>query len=196
MGHLDHTPELGVANGIATLGAGAELTLAQLPSYIGATAVAAGTKGAVPPAAAGEEGYLLVGGGTWGDPAGILAGAETQIASAQDIITTVSVVFEPMANMSITPGAGTYLVLFTASASMNKNAQQVLAVIRANGVEDPQSVRELGGQAGNIGNFSSAAVLSVADGQVIDVYWRITSAGGGGAGTAIERSLVLVRTDL
>lgn len=196
MGHKDHAPALGVANGIATLGAGGTLTLAQLVAYIGATAGTAGVKGGVPPAAAGEEGYLLVGGATWGDPASILAGAQTQIASAQDTITTTNIVFEPMANMTITPGAGTYLALFSASASMNKNAQQVLAVIRANGVENAQSLRKLGGQANNIGNFASMAIVAVADAQAIDVYWRISSAGGGGAGTGIERTLILIKTDL
>jgi hypothetical protein len=196
MGHIDHAPALGVANGIATLNGAGTLTLAQLVAYIGATAGTPGVKGAVPPAAAGEEGYLLVGGATWGDPAGILAGAQTWIASAQDIITTVSVAFEPMADMTLTPGAGTYLALFTASASMNKNAQQIIAVIRANGVQNAQSVRELGGQANNIGNFACMAVVTVADAQAIDIYWRITSAAGGGTGTGIQRALLLIKTDL
>jgi len=41
------------------------LSALRLPSYVGATAVIAGTKGAVPAANAGDENKFLTGGGTW-----------------------------------------------------------------------------------------------------------------------------------
>jgi hypothetical protein len=96
--------------------------------------------------------------------------------------------------MSITPGEGTYVALFSASASMNKNGQTVQVAIFANGTLDTTSVRQLGGQASNIGNFKSMAEITVADGQAIDVRWLISSNAGGGQGTMIQRTLMLIKT--
>jgi hypothetical protein len=96
--------------------------------------------------------------------------------------------------MLITPGAGTYVALFSASASMNKNGQTVQVAIFANGVEDTTSVRQIGGQADNIGNLKSMAEITVADAQDIEVRWLISSNTGGGTGTMIERTLMLIKT--
>ena len=55
----------GVANGIASLDANTKVPVAQLPVMTGATSSAAGTVGAVPAPAAGDEAKFLRGDGTW-----------------------------------------------------------------------------------------------------------------------------------
>ena len=107
--------------------------------------------------------------------------------------TTTSTTYVALTNMTITPGAGTYWCTFSATGSMNKNAQQVLSIIRENGVQVTDTERELGGQANNFGNFNAQGEATVAAGQAIDIYWRITSAAGGGTGTCLERTLMVIR---
>jgi hypothetical protein len=117
-----------------------------------------------------------------------------QFVTATITATTTSTTFVTLDSMTITPGAGTYWVTFSATGSMNKNAQQVVSIIRENGVQIAASERELGGQANNFGNFNAQGEATVAAGQAIDVYWRITSAAGGGTGTCLERTLMVIRT--
>jgi hypothetical protein len=117
-----------------------------------------------------------------------------QFVTAAATTTTTSITYAALDSMTITPGAGTYWCTFSATGSMNKNAQQVLAVIRHNAVQIAETERELGGQASNFGNFNCQGEATVAAGQAIDVYWRITSAAGGGTGTCLERTLMVVRT--
>jgi hypothetical protein len=114
--------------------------------------------------------------------------------SAADTITTTSITYVDATTMTLTPGAGTYWVTFSATGSMNKNAQQVLAIIAGNGVTVSSSERELGGQADNFGNFNSQGEVTVAAAQAITAQWRITSATGGGTGTLLERTLMAIRT--
>ena len=51
-----------------------------VPEYEGATASAAGTSGLVPPAAAGQETYVLCGDGEWRDIATLVAAAQARLA--------------------------------------------------------------------------------------------------------------------
>jgi len=117
-----------------------------------------------------------------------------QSISASSTTTTTSITYAALDSMTLTPGAGTYWITFSATGSMNKNAQQVLAIVRQNGVEIAVTERELGGQAGNFGNFNCQGEATVTAGQIIDVFWRITSATGGGTGTCLERTLMVIRT--
>jgi hypothetical protein len=117
-----------------------------------------------------------------------------QFVTATATTTTTSTTFVALDSMTITPGAGTYWCTFSATGSMNKNAQQVISIIRENGTQITETERELGGQANNFGNFNCQGEATVAAGQAIDIYWRITSAAGGGTGTCLERTLMVVRT--
>lgn len=130
--------------------------------------------------------------GTTG-PAGPTGSVNYNSATDTSTITTTSTTYTLATGMSITPGAGTYLAMFSASATMNKNGQTVQCAIFVNGTIDATSHRSLGGQAGNIGNFKSSCIATVADGQAIDVRWLISSAAGGGQGSMDERTLILLK---
>lgn len=73
----------GAANGVATLDANAKVPVSQMPVMSGASAVNAGTAGAVPSPAAGEEGYFLRGDGTWKVPQELIQFSECVTAGDQ-----------------------------------------------------------------------------------------------------------------
>jgi hypothetical protein len=153
-----------------------------------------GVRGTVPAPSAGEDGYVLCGNAVWQDPLTIFTANAVEIVAAQDTVTTTSETYVATPDMLITPGEGTYVALFSASAGANKNGVEVECAIYANGVLDSTSVRRVSGQADNIGNLLSIAEISVADGQDIEVRWFISNNAGGGTGTMNERTLMLVKT--
>jgi hypothetical protein len=103
----------------------------------------------------------------------VTSSATFNTSSATDVLVT---------GATITPGAGTYLVWYTGTAAHNKNGQQAVVSIYANGVQAADSERRAGGQANNQGPFCSVAEVTVAAGQAIE--GRIRSSGGGGGPTA------------
>ena len=114
------------------------------------------------------------------------------ITGATNTITTTSTAYTLVGNMILTPPSGTYVILFSATGSMNKNGQFVQAQIFVNGVGIPSSQRELGGQSNNRGNFNCQARMSVDGTQNIEGRWLITSNAGGGQGTMLERTLMIL----
>jgi len=115
-----------------------------------------------------------------------------QFVTDASTTTTTSTSYTALSSMTITPGAGTYWCTFSATGSSDKNAQQVLAIIRENAVQIAVTERELGGQSNNFGNFNCQGEATVAVGQAIDIYWRITSSAT--QGTCLERTLMVIRT--
>jgi len=197
----DHTQyqlrtEKGIANGYGSLDSSVQQPLTQLKTMVGASAGSAGARGSVSQPVAGQQGFVLLGNAVWTDPLSVFTGTQTFVAAAQDTVTTSSLTYVNVPDMSITPGAGIYIALFSASASMNKNSETVQCAIFANGVINPNTVRQLGGQANNIGNFKSTGAVTIAAGQTIDVRWLISSNAGGGQGTMIQRSLILLKTSI
>lgn len=114
-------------------------------------------------------------------------------AYASATTTTTSTTAVAMAAMTLTPGAGTYLVLFATSLlSSTNNAVQTVAVF-ANGtlVADTEitAIPRDTNSSSNRVPISTFGVATVADGQAIDIRWRTTA----GTATAYNRKLQLVR---
>lgn len=108
-------------------------------------------------------------------------------------ITTTSATAVLMTNMTITPGAGTYLVNFVTSLlSSSNNAIHTVAVF-ANGtlVADTEitAIPRDSNQSTNRVPISTVGIATVGAGQAIDIRWR-TSAG---TASAFNRKLQLVR---
>jgi hypothetical protein len=97
--------------------------------------------------------------------------------------------------MSLTPGAGTYLVLAGATIDGNGSAAEDVAIaIFENGVQKIGSEREsnfplVGGGSGP-GFLQTHAVVTVAGGENVDLRWK-TAAGNSVIGK--ERSLTLIQ---
>lgn len=153
-----------------------------------------GVKGVVPAPGAGEAGYILTGDATWNDPYSVATGLDYYEYSDNTTITTTSTTPVQATNVTITPGvAGTYLCMFSGSASMNKNSQTVSARFSIDTSLVNTSVRSLGGQAGNIGIFKLLHVVTLTAVQALNVYWNISSAAGGGQGSMFDKTLILIR---
>lgn len=140
----------------------------------------------------------LVWDGTNWSPSGItIPDQDIQYSNAAvgaGTITTTSLTFVTVPSMSITPGAGTYLVLFSMTAAHNKSGQSVHGSIFANGVLVTGTIREIGGQSNNFGNFASHGIVTIADGQTITGRWRVSSNTGGGEGSSPgSRSLIAIK---
>lgn len=119
-------------------------------------------------------------------------GPRCYIAAASGNVTTSSITFVDVPGMTHTPASGSYYCIFGATGSMNKNSQNVIAIININGVDQLTSQRELGGQSNNRGNFNCNVPATVNGSQVIKVRWRITNNAGGGTGTIFERTFALL----
>ncbi len=135
-----------------------------------------------------------------GDPTqvNIFLGGSTPVvpflAEASNIVVVAVDVFDPLPDMLITPGEGTYTVLFSTSASCNKNGKFAVFSVFVNGVAVPTSERDAGGQANNRGGVMCMAFNAVvADGQDIEIRWRVNTASGGPVATCIERQMMLIR---
>ena len=118
---------------------------------------------------------------------------EPQTAEATSLIVTALDVYDVVPDMVITPGAGTYFVMFSTSASVDKNARFGLFSVFANGVQILESEREIGGQSNNRGGvFCMAFSVTVADAQDIDIRWKVNTTTGGPVLSAVERQMILI----
>ena len=190
--HLDHAPVLGVANGIATLGVGGKVPTGQLPQ---ATEIAIGVAEIATQAEVntGTDDLRFV---TPLKLAALLAsgaGVVASVTSSATTDTTASGTPSLLQGMTVTPGAGTYLVFFLGEGSVDKNSRFAFTRIRFNGVANLASERRVGGQASNLGSWPSAAIGTVAAGQTIQVYWGMQNPGAGAVASSTARSLVLIK---
>jgi len=122
------------------------------------------------------------------DPIATLAEAtgDTSDTSATDVL---------MASMTLTPAAGTYLVLFTGSVESSSAGASVFISIYSGGVQVGASEREfrrpglLGGSTA--GSFACVAKVVVNGAQAIEGRWRTTA----GTMTAHERTLAILEVN-
>lgn len=122
------------------------------------------------------------------------AGLTTFVASATNAITEASLTFQLVPGLTITPGAGTYLVWCSMTASHNKNGGNAVGSLFADGVAVLRSERSIGGQANNQGNLACQAEITVGAGAAIEMRWRSTlSAGGGEVSSPGPRTLTLLK---
>lgn len=110
--------------------------------------------------------------------------------SANAAATTTSTTPVLLTEMTITPGAGTYMVVFGSDFTLGSNSQFITTSIYINGVQDSGSTRSAGVIATNARVvITTFAVAVVAAGQTIEGRWQVNS----GTGTSTNRSLRLVR---
>jgi len=127
--------------------------------------------------------------------AGILtataAGLGISNVSAAGDITTTSATDVVSTSMSITPGAGTYLALFSSDIAHNTNGGVIQVSLYANGVLSANSTRTYtrGSQTLRCSVFTQS-LITVTAGQAIDVRWN---RGASGTGTMGNRSLILIK---
>jgi len=109
---------------------------------------------------------------------------------------TWAVITDGTTPLTITPGAGTYLAVFSATAYGDRNtlAETVDFAIYANAVQQHHSIRHIMHEESyeDLSKFmvKSEAVVTVADGQAVDVRWQTSVSGQ--AGHILKRSLTLV----
>ena len=119
------------------------------------------------------------------------------IQQATDTVTTTKtgITYSTISGLSITVSeTGNYYAVASGSASVDKNSRQVWVAIFNNGTIIDESRRELGGQAGNVGNIKcETGVFAVTAGQTVDVQWRLNSAATNPQATMFERTLTLIR---
>lgn len=113
-------------------------------------------------------------------------------ATATTPTTTTSTTDTLMAGMTITPGAGTYLVHFSTTLENNTNGTTTYLSIYAAGTQIADTERFF--NRINLDVYIPTATqrrVTVADGQAIEIRWRVT----GGTGQANQRTLTLTRVD-
>lgn len=106
--------------------------------------------------------------------------------------TTTSTTDTAMTNMTLTPGAGDYLVIFNGTISVNSAANnQTTTTIYVNGIAVADSVRShfttTTDQPESVTNVTK--VTGVLGGQAIDVRWRVSAS----TVSAHQRSLTLIK---
>ena len=113
----------------------------------------------------------------------------TQVSATADV-TTTSTSDVVISGMSITPGAGDYLVFFTGSVENTNNNKQETVSIYKNGVQIAASVIQGNATGGSaIPVASNAYITGLGAGQAIDVRWNVT----GNTGTFHQRTLIVQR---
>jgi hypothetical protein len=98
-----------------------------------------------------------------------------------------------MSGMTITPGAGTYIAIFSCDLQCDRNLRTGLVSIFYNGTQDTTSEREAGYTQNSITGVCCIAEVTVADAQAVDVRWRVDSTAGGPTIAAQARTLVLFK---
>lgn len=106
------------------------------------------------------------------------------VTSLTDILST---------GMSVTPGAGTYMAFFSGTGDHSRIGELIIPSIYANGVQAPDSERFIGGEPGARAGFVCIALVTVAAGQTIQGFVRVTSTAGGSQGVLYTRGLFLLR---
>jgi hypothetical protein len=111
-------------------------------------------------------------------------------ATATANATTTSTSYVLMTGMTITPGAGTYLAIFSTSISNSSSGVNTFISLFSNGAQIASSETVMNFfKANDIGDMAANKIITVAAGQAIEVKWKVDS----GTGTARARVLSLVR---
>jgi hypothetical protein len=122
-------------------------------------------------------------------------GATTTIANSTvsdtGTFSTTSATYVVVTSMTLTPVAGTYLVLFDTSAAVSNNGNDADFAIHLNGVEQTNTTRPFiydnGGQERN--SIAIHAIITTPGAQAIDVRARISA----NTLTVYQRTLTVVR---
>lgn len=110
--------------------------------------------------------------------------------NAAGTITTTSTTDVVATSMTITPGAGTYQVMFTTDINNNTNATTTTVSCYQNGSIVTNSSRQFITSATTLRvPMSVSCIATVAAGQAIDIRWKVSS----GTGSMGARSLSLIK---
>jgi hypothetical protein len=119
----------------------------------------------------------------------------TQITSTSNA-TTTSTTDVLMTGMTVTPIAGTYLVIFSAVVQQAGAGQSVTVSIYSNAVQDTASIRDFAPFDGGTLSALSAScccatqgIYTVNGSQVIQIEWHVS----GSAGTVFQRNMTLLK---
>lgn len=125
-------------------------------------------------------------------------GPRAYATGAIDTVTTSSTTFTLIPDMTLILPSGNWHVLYSSTGSHNKNGQFAVAAIYVAGVIQQESVRELGGQADNRGNFNCQALVEVTSptGTLVAARFRSTGGGGGPLASVYERLLIATEVDI
>lgn len=120
----------------------------------------------------------------------VISSLSYQSANAAGDTTTGSTTDVVVGSMTLTLGAGTYLVFFTSDwSNSTSNGSQWLSCF-ANGVQVPGSERRYSrSTTSKRDGVALNCVATVAAGQAIDIRWRVS----GGTGTLGTRALSLIK---
>ena len=111
-------------------------------------------------------------------------------ATATSSTTTTSSSYAAMSGMTLTPGAGTYLCLFSTSLSSSSSNAEINVSLYANGSQIAVTESKVSlFKSGDIVDMATNKVVTVAAGQAIDIRWKTAS----GTATAYARVLTLVK---
>ena len=136
------------------------------------------------PAAQGAAGTYLKNDGagnlSWQAPSSV-----TEVTSAS-AITTTGTTDVLATGMTVTPGAGNYIVMCSGMFSNSFKLGITYISIYVNGVKIASSERNQDGASGNI-PFATQTYVSLLAGQAIEIRWRVN----GNTGTLAERSLIV-----
>lgn len=96
-----------------------------------------------------------------------------------------------LTSMSVTPGAGTWIVMFSGAISHTTNNATIEITIYVNGVEDTTAHRLWSCSSGtnDRGVLTTMAVSTVAAAQTIEVWWKTS----GATATFADRTLIAFR---
>jgi len=111
--------------------------------------------------------------------------SQTQVSSTSNF-TTSSVTDVLVTGMTVTPGAGTYLVMFSAKATAAGGAKRGIISLYANGSQVTHTERVV--HDINREHISTQAIITVSAAQAIDVRGR-----GDSSLSVDERSLIVMR---
>lgn len=116
---------------------------------------------------------------------------QRQIEATGDT-TTISTSYVPMNGVSITPGAGEYMVWFSTSILNTDNNSTVWLGLCINGILQTHTEREVfidKGSTSVVPVSIQMYITGLSSGEPISVYWKVSR----GTAIARERTLTMVR---
>jgi len=171
----------------AGAGAGVPVDLTATQATAILDAFTSALKGLVPASGGGTVNFLRAD-GTWAAPAP--SPAVTEVSSTTTT-TTTSAADVPVAGMTLTPAAGTYMVWFQGSIQNSAGAWEVHLSIYRGATRKVESVRRLLGYRVNDGfGFSCAVKVTVNGAEAITGQWQQVS---GGTASCFERTLHVMK---
>lgn len=195
------SPASGVAAGSMSAADKSKLdgiTAGAAVSAVGATAPITSTGGTAPNIGISAATDLAAGSMSAADKTkldGIATGATANpvnFASANSSTSTSSASDALLNGMTITPGAGTWLVIFDCEVSINSTSSAAQFSVYANGVQVANSVRHVvAPSSGRACSVSTIANVVVAGGQAIEIRWNVA---GGSTATALGRSMSVMKS--